>query len=111
MLKMFELVGHADALLEGAWRERKWGTFIRLWLMTSVALLILSFAAPFVVFYLPALVYNVVVWVLGKTLLNVSISDIWYLAAPFAAMVGLVTLIFTVPVMLHQQLSGEFHSP
>jgi len=111
MLKMFELVGHADALLEGAWRERKWGTFIRLWLMTSVALLILSFAAPFVVFYLPALVYNVVVWVLGKTLLNVSISDIWYLAAPFAAMVGLVTLIFTVPVMLLKQLSGEFHSP
>ena len=111
MLKMFELVGHADALLEGAWRERKWGTFIRLWLMTSVALLILSFAAPFVVFYLPALVYNVVAWVIGKTLLNVSISDIWYLAAPFAAMVGLVTLIFTVPVMLLKQLSGEFHSP
>jgi len=111
MLKMFELVGHADALLEGAWRERKWGTFIRLWLMTSVALLILSFVAPFVFFYLPALVYNVVFWILGKTLLNVSISDIWYLAAPFAAMVGLVTLIFTVPVMLLKQLSGEFHSP
>ena len=111
MLKMFELVGHADALLEGAWREHKWGTFIRVWLMTSVALLILSFVAPFVFFYLPSLVYNLFASIIGEKLLAVSISDIWYLAAPFAAMVGAVTLIFTVPVMLLKQLSGEFHSP
>ena len=111
MLKMFEFVGHADALIEGAWRERKWGAFIRLWLMTSVALLVLSFVAPFVFFYLPALVYNLFASIIGEKLLAVSISDIWYLAAPFAAMVGVVTLIFTVPVMLLKQLSGEFHSP
>ena len=111
MLKMFELVGHADALLEGAWREHKWGTFIRVWLMTSVALLIVSFVAPFVFFYLPALVYNLFASIIGEKLLAVSISDIWYLAAPFAAMVAAVTLIFTVPVMLLKQLSGEFHSP
>jgi hypothetical protein len=30
------------------------------------------------------------------------------LAAPLAVMVGLVTLIFTVPVMVLKQLSGEF---
>jgi hypothetical protein len=111
MLKMFELVGHADTLLEGAWRERRWGTFIRVWLMTSVALLILSFVAPFVFFYLPALVYNLFAFIIGEKPLAVSISDIWYLAAPFAAMVAAVTLIFTVPVMLLKQLSGEFHSP
>ena len=111
MLKMFELVGHTDTLLEGAWREHKWGTFIRVWLMTSVALLIVSFVAPFVFFYLPALVYNLFASIIGEKLLAVSISDIWYLAAPFAAMVAAVTLIFTVPVMLLKQLSGEFHSP
>jgi hypothetical protein len=29
-------------------------------------------------------------------------------AVPFAVVIGLVTLIFTVPVMLLKQLSGEF---
>ena len=103
---MFEFVGHADDLLISAWRERKWGDFIRVWLMTSVALLVLSFAAPFV---FPGLVYDVVAAIFGAKLL--SISDLWNLAAPFAAMVGAFTLIFTVPVMMLKQLSGEFNSP
>jgi len=33
---------------------------------------------------------------------------LWNLAMPLAAMVGLFTLIFTVPVMLLKQASGEF---
>jgi uncharacterized BrkB/YihY/UPF0761 family membrane protein len=106
MFKMSEFIGHADTLLESAWRERKWSAFIRVWLMSSLALLVICFVTPFV---FPGLLYNVVALIFGIKLL--PLSELWNLAAPFAVMVGAFTLIFTVPVMLLKQLSGEFNSP
>jgi hypothetical protein len=108
MLRMFSLVGRTDDSLESSWRARNWATFIRVWLTASVGLMALGFVAPFVLFYFPASMWNIVAWVIGMKLLNYPISHAWDLGEPFGAMTGLFTLIFTVPAMMLKQVSGEF---
>jgi len=109
MLRMFQLVVQADDLLEYSWRERRWATFIRIWLMATFWLALMSLLSPFIFLYVPVSIYNGVAFVIGGKILAVSFSDmLWTLAMPLAAMVGLFTLIFTVPVMLLKQASGEF---
>ena len=115
MLRKFQLFGTADDLLLNSWRERNWATFIRLWLMVSVGMTVLSFLMPLVFLYLPSAIYNgvasVIAALFGSTarLLAISFSDtLWNLAAPFGAMVGSFALAFAVPVMLLKQLSGDF---
>jgi uncharacterized protein YqhQ len=103
----FHLVGQADHLLESSWRERKWGTFIRVWLTTTVGLMVLAFVLPFVFIYLPAFLYNIIPRVFGGKILNVLIFDMWTLGAGLAIMVGLFTLILTMPVMMLKQISGD----
>jgi hypothetical protein len=110
MLRMFQLIGEADHLLENAWRDRKWATFVRVWLMASVTLTALAFVTPFVFMYIPAFIYNVVAAVVGAKVLGISFFDTFRnLAVPFAAMVGLFALILTIPAMMLKQLSGDLH--
>jgi hypothetical protein len=110
MLRVSQLIGEADHLLESAWREHKWATFARVWLMASVALTALAFVTPFVFMYIPASIYNIGAAVVGAKVLGISFFDMfWNLAAPLAAMVGLFALIFTMPAMMLKQLSGDLH--
>jgi len=90
-------------------------TFIRTWLVSSVAMVVVTFVMTFIMLYVPFLVYNVVVSIVaalfggGAHLVGPSLGEVFStLAALSAVMVGLVTLIFTVPVMLLKQLSGQF---
>jgi uncharacterized BrkB/YihY/UPF0761 family membrane protein len=115
MFKMFRLIPETDDLLENAWRTRNWPTFIRTWLVSSVAMVVVTFVMTFIMLYVPFLVYNVVVSIVaalfggGAHLVGPSLGEVFStLAALSAVMVGLVTLIFTVPVMLLKQLSGQF---
>lgn len=114
MLRLFRLLRETDELLINAWRTRRWVTFIRVWLIASVAMVAVAFVIPFIFIYIPFSIYNVVAWVIaaifGATakLLATSFSDVFQLALPFGVTVGLVTLIFTPPVMMLKQLSGEF---
>jgi hypothetical protein len=103
----FHLVGQADHLLESAWRERKWGTFVRIWLTTTVGLMVLAFVIPFVFIYFPVFLYNIIPRLLGGKILNISLFDVWVIAGPLAVMAGVFTLIFTVPVMMLKQISGD----
>src|SRR5438552_16711530 len=108
MLRMFSLVGRTDDLLESSWRARSWAAFIRVWFTASVGMMALGFVAPFVLFYLPASIWNIVASVIGLKLLSYPISHAWDLGAPFGAMIGLFTLILTVPMMMLKEVSGEF---
>jgi hypothetical protein len=117
MLRMFQLIGDADDLLERSWRERNWGIFIRVWLMATFWVAVLAFLLPFIFGYIPAFLYNVVASVVAviaggaAKLVGLSFSEVLRtMAVPFCAMVGLFTLIFTVPVMLLKQLSDEFNA-
>jgi hypothetical protein len=74
-----------------------------------------TFVLTFIFLYVPFVAYNVPVSIaasiFGGTakLVGPSLGEVFSsLAVPFAVMVGLLTLIFTVPVMLLKQLSGEF---
>ena len=115
MFKMFRLIPETDDLLQNAWRTRNWPTFIRAWLISSVAMAAVTFVMTFILLYIPFLVYNALVSILalifGGTahLVGPSLGELFStFAVPFVVVVGLVTLIFTVPVMLLKQLSGEF---
>lgn len=109
MLRIFQLVGQADDLLEHSWRQRKWATFIRIWLIATFWLALMSLLSPFIFLYVPVSIDDGVAFVIGWKIFALSFFDLlWTLAMPLAAMVGLSTLIFTVPVMLLKQVSGEF---
>jgi uncharacterized BrkB/YihY/UPF0761 family membrane protein len=115
MFKMFRLIPETDDLLQNAWRTRNWPSFIRVWLIASVAMVAVTFVMTFILLYIPFLVYNVPVsiaaLIFGGTakFAGPSLGEIFSnLAAPLSVMIGLVTLIFTVPVMVLKQLSGEF---
>jgi hypothetical protein len=115
MFKMFRLIPETDDLLQNAWRTRNWPTFIRAWLISSVAMAAVTFVMTFILLYIPFLVYNALVsisaLIFGGTahLVGPSLGELFStFAVPFAVVVGLVTLILTVPVMLLKQLSGEF---
>jgi hypothetical protein len=114
MFKMFRLIPQTDDLLQNAWRTRNWSSFIRVWLIASVAMVAATFVMAFILLYIPFLVYNVPVsisaLIFGSTakLAGPSLGEVFSMAAPLAVMVGLVTLIFTAPVMVLKQLSGEF---
>ena len=115
MLRLIQLMVETDDALEGSWRTRQWATFIRVWLVASVAMVVVGFFIPFVLIYIPFFIYNVVVSV-GAVIFGgsgkpsgPSFSEIsWTFALPFGVMAGLCNLIFTVPVMMLKQLSGEF---
>jgi hypothetical protein len=114
MFKMFRLIPETDHLLQNAWRTRSWPSFIRVWLIASVAMVAATFVMAFILLYIPFLIYNVPVsisaLIFGGTakLVGPSLGEVFSMAAPLAVMVGLVVLIFTVPVMVLKKLSGEF---
>lgn len=115
MLRMIKLMVETDDLLESSWRTRQWATFIRVWLVTSVAMVVVAFLIPFVFIYTPFFIYNVLVSV-GAVIFGgsakpsgPSFSELSRtFALPSGVLVGLCSLIFTVPVMMFKQLSGEF---
>jgi hypothetical protein len=115
MLRMIQLMVETDDLLESSWRTRQWATFIRVWLVTSVTMVVVAFLIPFVFIYTPFFIYNVLVSV-GAVIFGgsakpsgPSFSELSRtFALPSGVLVGLCSLIFTVPVMMFKQLSGEF---
>jgi hypothetical protein len=111
---MLRTLVETDDLLINSWLSRKWATFIRVWFVSSIAVTVIAFLLPFIFIYVPFFIYNVVVSVMAlifggpPKLLATTFSDIFNLALPFGVLGGLFTLVFTVPVMLLKQLSGEF---
>jgi hypothetical protein len=107
--RTFQFVVEADNLLELSWQERKRAIFIRIWLESTLWVTVMTFLSPFVFFLIPMWIWNLVALVIGARLVAFSFSEtLLTLAMPVSAMVAVSMLIFTVPVMLLKQVSGEF---
>jgi hypothetical protein len=107
--RVFQFVVEADNLLELSWQERKRAIFIRIWLESTLWVTVMTFLSPFVFFLIPMWIWNLVALVIGARLVAFSFSEtLLTLAMPVSAMVAVSMLIFTVPVMLLKQVSGEF---
>jgi hypothetical protein len=106
-LEIFRMVGQSDALLDQAWTQRRWGTFVPLWLAASGGLALLPAVLVFVFLLVPGLLYNAFAAVIHAKALTISLAELWHLAAGLGAIIGLFTLVFTVPVMLFRQVSGD----
>jgi hypothetical protein len=108
MLRIFDLLWQADDLLTHSWQDRKWATFIRVWLTAAVAVTVVAFIVPMLFMYVPGSLYNVFAAIVGAKRFGISFPDIlWNIATPFSALVGAFTLFFTVPAMVLKQLSGD----
>jgi hypothetical protein len=106
MLRVFQLIPGTEDILQASWHARRWGTFVKAWLALTVGMAALVLVVPFLVVPV-VLVINVVAYAFGAKGLTLSIYDLWNFALPFSAMVGLVALSLTVPVMVLKELSGE----
>ena len=105
--ELFRMVGQSDALLDEAWTHRRWATFVQLWLAASVGMMLLPAIMVFVVLFMPGLLYNAFAAVIHVRVISISVSDLWHLAAGLGGIIGLFTLLFTVPVMLLRQVCGD----
>ena len=95
------LVGPLEAELENAWRQRRWGSFLRAWI-TSIALTAAAgFLFPLVMIGFYTLI--AMIFVRGDN----RAPDILSVCASIAALAGGMTLIFTVPIMALKSLQGS----
>jgi hypothetical protein len=104
----FGLITHADDLLEGSWLRRDWPSFVRTWLIASVGVAIVAFLMPFVMFLLPALIYDGLALFMKTRALPISFHDSLQFGLRFGAMVGGFFLISTIPAMLFKQMCGDW---
>ncbi len=104
----FGLITHADNLLEGSWQQRDWPSFVRTWLIASAGVAIAAFLMPFVMFLLPALIYDGLALFMKTRTLPVSFRDSLQFGLRFGAMVGGFFLISTIPAMLFKQMCGDW---
>jgi hypothetical protein len=105
--ELFRMVGQSDALLDEAWTHRKWSTFVLLWLAVSIGMAFLPAVMVLVVLLVPGGLYNGFATLIRLRTIGISIGELWHLAAGLGIIIGLFTLVFTVPVMLFRQVCGD----
>jgi hypothetical protein len=105
---LFSLIVQADDLLEGSWRRRDWGTFVQTWVVASVAVAVIAFLMPFLVFMVPALVYDLVALFMKTRTIPISWTEATSFGLRFGGMVGVFFLVSTIPMMLFKQLGGDW---
>ena len=105
---LFGWIGWADDLLEGSWQRRDWPTFVRAWLTASAGVAVVAFLLPFVLFLLPALIYDALALFMKTRNIPISFHDSLQFGWRFAAMVGGFYLISAIPAMLFKELCGDW---
>ena len=95
------LIRRLDLELESAWRERRWGAFMRAWI-TSI---VLAAAAGFVIPLVMIGIYTLISIVLIRSD-NRFVADIWGVFLWISGLAGFFTLIFTVPIMALKSSQG-----
>jgi hypothetical protein len=108
VVALFGLIRRADDLLEGSWQRHDWSTFVRAWLIASVGVTLVAFLLPFVMFLLPALIYDVLALFMKTKVFPVSFKDTMNFGLRFGGMVGGFFLISAIPAMLFKQLCGDW---
>lgn len=105
---LFGLISQADDLLEGSWQRRDWPTFVRTWLIATVAVAVLAFLMPFVMFMLPALAYDLVALFMKTRTIPISFRETLAFGLRFGGMVGAFFLVSAIPIMLFKQICGDW---
>jgi hypothetical protein len=88
-----------EAELEGAWRERRWGAFLR----TCVLSIALTAAIGFFIPVIMLGTYTLFMLIIGT---GARIPNLWSVCAWIAGYAGMVTLVMTVPIMALKSLQG-----
>jgi len=104
---LFRTIGESDSLLDKAWIEHRWGTFVPLWLGASVVMTLLPAFLVCVLMLVPGLLYNGFAALVHAKPLAISVADLSYLAAGLGVIMGLFTVVFTIPVMLFRHVCGD----
>ena len=99
--KKLGFVGRLDIELESSWRERRWGAFVRAWITTVVVAAAAGFVIPLVMISIYTFVSVVLIRADNK-----NVPGILNVCSSIAGLTGLLTLIFTVPVMALKSLQG-----
>jgi hypothetical protein len=107
--ELFGLVGHADDLLEGSWQKRDWPSVVSTWLIATFGVAVMAFLMPFVMFLLPALIYDGLALFMKTRTIPISFHDSMQFGLRFAAMVGGFFLVSTIPAMLFKQMCGDWN--
>ncbi len=102
------LIGQADDLLEGSWQRRDWGTFVSTWLVSSVGVAAAAFVLPFLMFMLPALIYDLLALFMKTRTIPISFRETLNFGLRFGGMVGVFFLVSTIPIMLFKQICGDW---
>lgn len=105
---VFGLISQADDVLEGSWQRRAWGTFVRTWLASSVAVAVVGFLLPFVLFMIPALVYDLIALFMKTRTIPISFNETLAFGLRFGGMVGLFFLLSAIPMMIFKEVCGDW---
>ena len=105
----FSLIGQADDVLEGSWRRHDWGAFVRVWLVSSVAVAVVGFLLPFVFFMLPALLYDLLALFMKTRTIPISLKETTNFGLAFGGMVGATFLVSAFPIMFFKQVCGDWN--
>jgi ABC-type phosphate transport system permease subunit len=114
--KVFGIIPWADSMIERAWLERNWKTFVQLWLIFTAAMAVVSIVVVLVpgMAYLEGMRLQQFLKVRPEGSMSISqfmagqYSGLWNFALGFTAVTSLGALLTAVPVMLMKQLSGGF---
>ena len=105
---LFGLIGQADNLLEGSWQSRDWGSFVRTWLASSVGVAVVGFLLPFVMFMIPAMIYDLVALFMKTRTIPISFNETLAFGLRFGGMAGVFFLISAIPMMMFKQVCGDW---
>ncbi len=108
IVALFGLIGQADNLLEGTWQSRDWSTFVRTWLVATVGVAAVAFLLPFLMFMLPALIYDALALFMKTRTIPISFRDSMAFGLRFGGMVGLVFFLSAIPMMFFKQVAGDW---
>jgi hypothetical protein len=107
--ELFRMVGQTDTLLDEAWTQRKWSTFVLLWLAASVGMALVPALIIFVLLLIPGGLYNAFAPLARLRTIGITFGELLHLAIGLGVIIGLFTLVFTVPVMAFRQVCGDLN--
>jgi hypothetical protein len=85
--------------LESAWRERRWGAFLRAWIASVALAAVAGFVAPLVM-------VGVYILISLLRLDNRFAADLLSVCLWISGLAGFLILIFTMPIMALKSLQG-----
>jgi hypothetical protein len=99
-------VARGDALLEQYWGQRRWGSFISMWLIVTVLISISTFVLPLVGAVVGASIINVISLIFGLKGIAYTYHDVYEFSWRFALLNGSASLLLTPFAMVFKEIRG-----